>query len=307
MTQAAVDTMFPLAATDRAPRVGDDLVVRTRQLRRLTETNEAPLVVISAPAGYGKTSLLAQWAKHDDRPFAWASLTEADNDPGQLAATLLSALDLPLARGRATVPRLCRELRTRPRPFVLVLDDAHRVASPESLDALANVVAELPDGSQLALASRAEPALSLGRLRAHRALVELHARDLALTRSEAATLVRLSGLEATADEIDVLLERTEGWAAGLYLAATSLLEQHCAAGSVERFAGDDYLVSAYIRDELVSAVPEETIAFLTGSSILRRLSGPVCDEGLECSGSALVLRDLARRNLLTRADRAEEV
>ena len=150
------------------------------------------------------------------------------------------------------IPRLCEALGRRDRPFVLVLDDVHALQNPDSLRPLGSIAESVPDGSKLALASRDEPAISLGRLRAQRLLLELHAEDLAMTFAEASVLVEQAGLDLDPRSLEVLIERTEGWPAGLYLAALALAAKHDVAHAVERLLGDDRFIADYLRDEFLA-------------------------------------------------------
>jgi LuxR family maltose regulon positive regulatory protein len=256
------------------------------------EVRDHPLALLVAPAGYGKTTTLLEWAQHDERPFAWVALDRADNEPDHLLASVARATD-PLTR--------------RGGEFVLVLDDVQVLRSDAAIDVLTAMVEHPPRGARLVLASRCEPPLPLGRLRAHREVLELTSRDFVMTRSEAAALLGLAGVELGAADIDALLRRTEGWPAGLYLAALSLRDQPDAATAVARFGGDDRIVADYLTDSLLSGLAAHEIAFLRRTSVLARLSGPLCDAVLRQSGSAEILRNLARANvLLVPLDRTDE-
>src|SRR5262249_27951862 len=197
------------ALTLTPPRARAVSVRRPRLVGQLCDREAPPLTLIVAPAGYGKTTLLREWAKRDARPFAWLALDERDNDPGRLLGAITCAVDAVRPQGSDT-------------PFVLVLDDAHVLRSPAVRQVLASLVADLPEGAAVAFAARREPALPVGRLRAQRAIAELGPRELALTRPEAISLFRLAGLGVDAAGADVLLRRTEGWPAGLSLAALCL-------------------------------------------------------------------------------------
>ena len=183
---------------------GPGLVARDRLVRRLMDARDVPLALLAAPAGYGKTTTLLEWAQRDERPFAWIALDRAADDPGQLLAAVASATGPLTRRGSA---------------FVLVLDDLHFLRSPAAINALKAIVARPPAGAQVVLASRSEPPFPLGRLRAHREVLELAPRDFVMTRGEAGALLKLAGIELSATEVDALMQRTEGWPAGLYLAA----------------------------------------------------------------------------------------
>jgi LuxR family transcriptional regulator, maltose regulon positive regulatory protein len=272
------------------PRQG--LVGRTRLVRRLMEVHDVALALLVAPAGYGKTTTLLEWARHDERPFAWVALDRADDDPEHLLASVARAAD---------------PLTGRDRDFVLVLDDAQLLRSGGAIDVLTDLVERPPPGAQVVLASRCEPPLPLGRLRAHRDVLELTPRDFVMTRGEAAALLALAGVELSTADVDALVRRTEGWPAGLYLAALSLREQPDASAASARFGGDDRVVSDYVADALLSDLTTKQVTFLQRTSVLDRLSGPLCDAVLLQSGSAGTLRDLARGNaLVVPLDRTDE-
>ena len=179
-----------------------------------------------------------------------------------------------------------------------MLDDLHALHEPESLEPLLTIAEHLPPGSHLALAARSEPPIRLGRLRANRRLFELYAHDLVMTRSEAAQLLRAAGLELGPGAVKRLIERTEGWPAALYLAALSLEGVSDPQLAIERFAGDDRLVADYLRDEFLSSQRPDDLEFLISTSVLDRLTGPLCDAVLQWEGSAETLRRLSRSNLL---------
>jgi LuxR family transcriptional regulator, maltose regulon positive regulatory protein len=287
-------------------------VPRRRLVRRLIASRESPLVLLAAPAGYGKSSLLAEWAEVDERPFAWVTLDERDNDVGHMMMAIIRVLadidrtavrmtPLP-SQGRCVedfvLRRLVSLLGCQREPFVIVLDNAHVLETPNALNALVTIVGNLPEESQLALSSRTLPAVHLGRLRADQQLLELHAQDLAMTVPEAAMLLEASGLRLDSDHIGALVRRAEGWPVALYLASLSLRDQSNIEDAVSGFVGDDEFLSAYIREELIGGLPREAVEFLMRSSILEQLSSPLCDAVLERSDSALLLQDLAHHELL---------
>jgi LuxR family transcriptional regulator, maltose regulon positive regulatory protein len=279
--------------TDRGRHVRrsrDGLVRRTTLVRRLASAHDATLVVIVAPPGYGKSSLLSEWADYDERPFVWLDPAAlGSEDPRSAASSILASTD---DRGE----------------FVVVLDDAH-LAPPELVhDLLALLLAELPAGAMVALGSRSEPSLPLGRLRASRALIEVRVPDLAMMPAEASILLRHAGLELDFTTVQALVGRTEGWPVGLYLAALSLGEQADVAGALNRLRGDDHRLAEYFRDEVLSALPPDLTEFAVRTSVLEELSGPVCDAVLEIRGSALTLGRLEQANPLLRPlDPAHEV
>jgi LuxR family maltose regulon positive regulatory protein len=271
---------------------GPGLVARARLVRRLMEVRDASLALLVAPAGYGKTTTLLEWAQHDARAFAWVALERADDEPERL---------------RASLARVADPLTERGQEFVLVLDDVQLLTSKAAIDVLTGLVEHPPPGAQVVLASRCEPPLALGRLRAHRQVLELTPRDFVMTRGEASALLELAGVTLPATDVDALVRRTEGWPAGLYLAALSLREQPDPPAAIARFGGDDRIVSDYVDDALLADLPPEQVAFLQRTSVLDRLSGPLCDAVLAQTGSAGTLQDLARANaLIVRLDRTDE-
>jgi LuxR family maltose regulon positive regulatory protein len=273
------------------PPLRDGLVDRPRLVRRLAGSSDLPLALLIAPAGYGKTTLLSQWAEHDPRPFAWITLDEGDNDPRRLLASIASVLG-------EVEPVDLRSLEGRTRPFVLVLDDVHLIEAKQSLKALAEIVACLPVGSQLALASRDEPRMPVGRLRANRNVAELRFRDLAMTSSEAVALLRLAGVDLAGDQVETIVRLAEGWPAALYLAALSLRESPDPATAAMWLGGQDRLIADYMRDEILSELAPDRITFLTRAAVLDRLSGPLCDAVLQRADSGQVLAELERANVL---------
>jgi LuxR family maltose regulon positive regulatory protein len=274
---------------------------------------DGALLLVVAPAGYGKTTLLAEWAAQDQRAVAWISLGVRHDDPALLLASIVEALaeldpthpaapevletPLPSIEG-VVLPRLGAALQGNRRPLVLVLDDAHVLASQQALAVVAGVLDCLPPGSQLALSARAEPALPLGRLRASRRLVELGRSDLAMTHHESGLLYGELGLELSVAQLDALLQRTEGWPAALYLAGLALGAEQDVDRALAEFAGDDRFVVDYLRDVFLSGMPAEDLRFATRTSILDRMSGPLCDAVLGGSGSGRRLQELSRSNLL---------
>ena len=268
------------AAGRRPPTRPRGLIPRARLVRRLCEAREAPFVLLVAPAGYGKTTLLSEWAACDGRRFAWIDLGAGDHDSDRLVASVK------------------RTVHDSEPPTVIVVDNAQRVSTPETFDALDDVARSMQSGSQLVLASRCEPGLPVGRLRAHRRVFELRTGDMAMTRSEASALLAAAGIQLASDGLDTLMDRTEGWPAGLYLAALALRAQPNLDVALSRFAGDDQVVADYLRDELMARLEPAQVDFLLRTSILDTLSGPLCDAVLGQGGSGRILGTLARSNTL---------
>jgi LuxR family maltose regulon positive regulatory protein len=297
------------------------LVQRLRLLGKLGEVS-APIVLLNAPSGYGKSVLIQQWAAQDPRPFLSLLLGDEHNDPAMLVGSIVAALEeiepVPPEVGVAlanpdpsienvVLPRLGAALEQRQVPFVLVLDDFERINSSRSLAAVSIIMGRLPAASQIALATRTEPALGLGTIRAHRGLAELGREDLVMTKSECQELLAALGLVLSAKQLETMVRRTEGWPAALYLAGLALSEAPDLGKAISRFAGDDRFVVDYIRDEFLVQVSRRRLDFLRRASVLDRLSGQLCDSVLDRSGSATVLRDLSHSNmLLTPLDRRDE-
>ena len=280
----------------RRPRLRGGTLRRERLLRRLAQSSHVPLTLLVAPAGYGKTTLLGHWLRQDRRPVAWLTVDEADDDPDRLVASIALALDELVPA--TTLAELADAVERRQEPFVLVLDDLHHLRSRAAHGVMMAIADALPPGSQLVAAGRREPDIPIGRLRAQRRLVDLRARDLVMTRREAAALLSLAELQLAPDDVLVLLERTEGWPAALYLAALSLAGRQDVHSAVARFGGGDRLLADYMRDELLGPLDDEQLSFLEQTSVLDELSGPLCDAVLDRRGSGTVLRDLSRSNLL---------
>lgn len=302
----------PLETKLLAPPARPGVVARRSLAKRLRASAETPLVCVAAPAGYGKTTLLAQWGESDPRPFAWVSLDGTDNDPVELLTYVALALNRLEPLGGAVfaalsvrnpaietvvLPQLGKAISSLKQPFVLVLDDVHALSSDRSLGAIAVLLGHLPAGSQLVLAWRSEPAFPLARLRAERALLELGADDLAFDSKAADALLRAAGVRLSSDDLCLITERTEGWPAGLYLAALSLKSQGTVVAPVAGFAGDDRAVADYFGEQVLARLPRGVALFLIRTSVLERLSGPLCDALLESNGSAAKLRKLERSNL----------
>ncbi len=279
------------------PPVRRTLVTRPRLLERLDRQPPPRLTLVSAPPGFGKTTLLAAWlddAAAKERPVAWVSLEEGERQPASFWAYLVTALDaaapgvgtnaLPLLAGAAQPPiatvlaTVLNELTTLPHGLDLVLDDYHLADGPAIAEDVAFLVEHLPPDVRLVISTRADPHLPLARLRARGELVEVRAADLRFTPEEVASYLNEAiGLDLPDAEVTALEGRTEGWIAALQLAALSLQGRADAAGFIAGFAGDDRYVVDYLVDEVLARQPEAVRRFLLQTSILDRLSGPVCD------------------------------
>ena len=257
----------------------------------------AKLLLVDAPAGFGKSTLIAQWrvSPAESRPFAWVALDHGDNDPGRLwwhvacslqracpgfgAVNVLAALREHRPDFAGTLlPLLVNELATLPEPVVLVLDDCHVITEHACHDQLAFLLLHLPPAVQLVLITRADPPLPLARLRASGEMVEVRARELRFTPAQAAELVTtVAGIELSETDLAGLVDLTEGWPAGIYLAALSL-RGHPSPGAVLRqFSGDSRFVADFLAEEVLGRQPRIVRQFLARTSILGRFCAPLCD------------------------------
>jgi LuxR family maltose regulon positive regulatory protein len=302
-----------VSAKLRHPVLRPGTVGRPELIDRLAGNSPRPVVSVAAPPGFGKTTLLAQWAQRSGRPFAWVSVEEPDNDPKVLLTYVAEALNAvaPL-RGRvfdalaspgssvpgSVVPRLGAAFAAMASPVVLVLDDVHVLHNRECKAALSALADHVPAGAQLVLAGRAQPPVRLARLRAQGRLTEIGHRELTLSTGEAAALLREAGVALGPDEVAELHRHTEGWPAALYLAALYLRQGGSLPRAAVAFGGANRQVSDYLEAELLSRVSRRQRVFLTRTAVLERLSGPMCEAVLEAPGSAATLAELGRSNLL---------
>jgi LuxR family transcriptional regulator, maltose regulon positive regulatory protein len=272
-------------------------IARPRLLRALDHAARRRVVLLEAPAGYGKSWLVAEWAAASRaRRVAHLSLSRHDGDPAHLLARL-SAVAIGPGRRATTVGGLLDALDRAGEPLVLVLDDYHRLAGQPANDTVADVIAHLPAGVQVAIATRATPPLPLARLRAGGDLLELRAADLRLDDDEAVALLAAAGVTIDDPEARAgLLGRLEGWPVGLALAARALRGLPDTAAAATRFAGTHRDVADYIDEEVLQHLRPSLQGFLVLTSALSRLSGPLCDAALGTSGSQAVLEDLERSN-----------
>src|SRR6516165_5527781 len=292
------------------PGARPGIVIRTALLQRLA-TAQAPVITVTAPPGYGKTTLMAQWADRLGPRVAWLSCDDSDNDPVVLLTALAIALDrigpvdpaifqalASSGAGVTMVPRFVSAVASMRPPVTVLLDQVEAVTNRPCLNAIAELVLRLPPGWQLALASRNAVPLPTARLRAQGGLLEVTTDDLAMGPSEARSLLKEAGVEADQTALRDLLRRTEGWPAGLYIAALAINSgtRHSAAGFT--FTGDDVYMGDYLRSELLDRISAEEASFLSRTSVLDRMCGSLCDAILEQKGSAAVLVQLEARNLL---------
>ena len=307
----------PLLETKlHVPRGRRGLVARPRLSERLSRGAESALTLVSAPAGFGKTTLLTEWlagAPAEGRSAAWLSLDRRDNDPALFWSYLVAALQAASAGVgagallllqssqtpiEAVLATLLNDLSASSDDVVLVLDDYHVIDARDVQDGMAFLLEHLPPQMHLVIASRADPTLPLSRLRGRGELVEIRAADLRFTPDEAAAyLNEVMGLVLTAQDVAALEGRTEGWIAALQLAALSMQGRADIAGFIAGFAGDDRYIIDYLVEEVLQRQPDNVRSFLLKTSILSRLSGPLCDAVTGQDGGKPMLEALDRGNL----------
>ncbi len=285
----------PILATKLyLPRLRPNVVSRLHLLERLNEGLHGNLTLIAAPAGFGKTTLVSQWLAGGSRPTAWLSLDEGENDLTRFLTYLVAALQTIAATigegvlgvlqssqpppTEAMLTALLNDITTLPDNFVLVLDDYHVIAAKPVDLALTYLVEHLPPQMHLVIATREDPDLPLARLRARGHLTELRANDLRFTLSEAAAFLdQVMGLSLSVQDIARLSDRTEGWIAGLQLAALSMQGHQDVPGFIRAFAGDHRYIVDYLVEEVLQRQPEPIRSFLLQTAMLDRLHGPLCD------------------------------
>jgi LuxR family transcriptional regulator, maltose regulon positive regulatory protein len=290
------------------------LVLRPHLIMQLNEGLHRKLALISAPAGFGKTTVLSDWVAGCQRPVAWLSLDEGDSDPTRFLSHLIAALQTispDMGQGVSAALRspqppsiesiltaLINEITAVPEKFVLVLDDYHVIDAKSIDDALAFLLEHLPPQMHLVIATREDPHLPLARLRVRGQLTELRATDLRFTPSEAAEFLNQSmGLNLSAEDIAALETRTEGWIAGLQLAALSIRGREDVPEFIQAFAGDDRYVVDYLVEEVLQRQSGHVRQFLLETSILERLSGSLCGAVTGREDGKALLETLERDNL----------
>ncbi len=317
---------IPATRPDPATRLRASLVPRPHLMERLNEGLPGKLTLISAPAGFGKTTLVSSWLEHVNLPAAWLSLDEDDNDWARFLTYLIAALQTiqpevgtevlallqssPLPPSHTLLTLLINDLTAISERFILVLDDYHSIENETIDQALDFFLDHLPPLMHLVLTSRVDPNLSLSRLRASGQLNELRSADLRFTPAEAARfLEQVTGLSLTATEVAALDRRTEGWIAGLQMAALSLRQREAAAVSqfIEEFSGSHHYIMDYLVDEVLQGQPAEVQTFLLYTSILDRLCGPLCEAILPGGEAPEDGRDVAPPPEAPDARRAQEL
>jgi LuxR family maltose regulon positive regulatory protein len=317
---------LPLILTKiHVPALRPRIVSRTRLIGQLAPETGTRLILVCAPAGYGKSTLLAEWAQSLLRPagvvVAWYALDASDNDPIPFGSYLVASLAHALGP-TAELAHIAQLLRSSPeidllqilpavinavvssdRDCVLILDDYHLISAPAIHSALAFLLEHLPENMHIVIGSRSDPPLPLARLRARGQLLELRAVDLRFTAAETALFLNeMMQLDLSPDLVEALEARTEGWIAGLQLAALSLSGRSDKADFIAAFTGRHRYLVEYLLDEVINRQSAEVQAFLQSTSVLERLCGPLCDALLgEASGSEAILKGLEQANLFVMA------
>jgi len=285
---------------------------RPRLLEMVDSDGGAALTVVNAALGYGKTTLLRLWCIERPEAVVWMTLDAADDNPVRLWTHLATAVER-LGQGlggralmylgvrgalvETAVDELMNGLVAYGRPVAIVLDDLHAVGSEASLRSIAHAINRLPANARVLAATRSEPSISVARLRARGALREIRARELAFTVDEASELIAREGIELSRESVELLVERTEGWPAGLYLAVLWLRDLDDPDQGVRAFVGSARHVADYLTDEVLTALAPQTRDFLLRTSVLDRFTPELCDAVLGREDSAGVLAELARSNM----------
>ena len=307
-----------LATKLNSPHISDQLIQRTTLLDAMAVALRRKITLVSAPAGWGKTTLLAQWVVSHTQTaggpvYGWLSIDPPDNDPVRFWTYVISALHKasPALGGRAlelvamgansllaALPTLLNEVAAAEGQLVMILDDYHLITNPAVHEQMEFVLTRMPANLHVVLATRADPALPLARFRARGELTEVRGTDLRFQPEEAGQLFNaILHLGLADDDVELLYRRTEGWAAGLYLAALSLSGRSDADAVIKTFDGDHRYIADYLMAEVLDRQPEKRRRFLLRTSILRKLNGALCDAVLHDTDSASVLEAIERENL----------
>ena len=305
----------PLLKTKIAiPQHRTDLVNRPRLIQKLNDGAKGKLTLLSAPAGFGKTTLLSEWVHQSKSPVAWLSIDEGDNDPayfltyviaalqsinesiGQTSLQLLYSPQIPPFE--AIIVAFINSLIPYPEDFVLVLDDYHHIESQPIHDMLIFLLERMPQRMHLILSSRSDPPLTLSRLRSHQQIAEIRAADLCFTFEETSVyLEKCLEINLSHEEIALLESRTEGWITGLQLAALSMKDRNDLSDFIAGFTGDNRYIVDYLMEEVLNRLPEHIQTFLLHTSILDPLSGSLCDVVTDKKSSQQMLTKLEKANL----------
>src|SRR6516165_3582865 len=312
---AGTDLVAPLLKTKLEAPACPRLVVRENLIEDLSEGVSLPLTLVYGPAGSGKTMLVAQWraSAREERPVAWLSLDADDNDParfwmyviealrsvlpgfGEAALAMLRAPGIALVDG--ALLELMNELVDVAGQSALVLDDYHAIDDEQIHEGMTSLLEHLPNTLRVVITSRVEPPLGIGTLRARGQLNEIDAAQLRFSRSEAESLLNdVHGLGLSADVVGRLHERTEGWAAGLYLAVLSMRGREDISTFMESFAGSDRRVVDYLGAQVLAEQPDEEVAFLLHTGVLDRFCAPLCEAVTGARDARAMLDRIERSN-----------
>lgn len=314
-----------LAATRLRPPVPPARLVDRARLGAVLDAADAadiPLVLVSAPAGSGKSTLVAAWAATTGRTVAWLQLEESDADPARFWVSVVAAIERAhpevaarlgpvvggsLGEGRVVVPALVNELSSLTERLVIVLDDYHLVDDAEVHRGVERLIDLCPPQVTVVIVTRADPPFRLGRMRVRGRVREIRAGDLRFAPAEAAALLGPSASGLDEQHLDDLCERTEGWAAGLVLAGLSLERTDDSGRFVDEFRGDDQLVAGYLTDELLAVLDPDERRRMVEAAVLHRLTGPLLDAVTGSTDGSVWLAELAARNqLVIRLDNVGE-
>ena len=296
------------------PALRPGLVRRTRLIEMLQAGLRRRLTLLSAPAGFGKTTLICAWIRECEQPAAWLSLEESDNDPVRFLSYLITALQtiqpklgagllsgfhtLKPSAAESVLTQLLNEIAEIKEHCILVFDDYHLIHDNTIHGYLSFLVEHLPEKLHLVVCTRADPPLPLATLIARGQLTELRAGDLRFTREETVEFLnRLMGLNLSVPDIQVLADHTEGWIAGLQMAAVSLQGRRDTSAFIKSFTGSNRYILDYLVEEVISRQPETIQQFLLKTSILDRLTGPLCEVVSGEPDSGVILEQLERHNL----------
>jgi LuxR family transcriptional regulator, maltose regulon positive regulatory protein len=296
------------------PRPRKNLVSRSRLVDCLNTGSDRKLTLIAAPAGFGKTTLLSEWIPQSPCCVTWLSLDDADNDPVKFWAYFIrslqelrpdlgeSALDLLQAlqtsQITSVITSLINDIASFPDMFAVVLDDYHVIDSPAIHQGLTFLIDHLPTNMHLVITTRVDPPLPLARMRVQDKLTEIRANDLRFTVDESASFLRqVMGFDLSADEVAALETRTEGWIAGLQIAALSMRDRDDLFSFIQAFSGSHRHILGYLADEVLDQQTQQTLNFLLQTSVLGRLCGPLCDTITGESGGQIILESLEHANL----------
>ena len=303
-----------LATKLLVPQERPELIHRQRLIDRLQEGLQYQLTLLSAPAGFGKTSLLSSWIHHNELGVAWLSLDETDNDPVQFLdyfhaalhkidlsniethPTTTTAARFPL--GRSALTTVINQASVSSNQFIIMLDDYHLITNTQIHEIMDFLLEHCPPQLHVFIATRADPPLSLARLRARNQLIEIREADLRFSHREAADFLRRSmGVEINFEQASDLADKTEGWIAGLQLAAISIRDEDARSDFISTFSGNNAFIADYLTQEILFNQPEDRRQFLLKSSILDRLTGPLCAAVTGLTESQAILEEFRGANL----------